>query len=294
MKIIAFKVHERSDISLDNVLNYIKMLPYEERFYRTSNGNVRLEKAVRSQSGNWHLDFTKIRTSGPGKTPLAAPIEDFELNDGDGFGEETAVYYDKELSVIIMQYNHYGPRAPSISSYLYAFSRKISKKPVNIDKNEEKDGFNLIPIMKPDARDKLQHMKLARSMVFSIHIPGINTDEINQNQSLGKILDNPLVAQAETLKVEIKASKKRDASLPLSLIKDAVRSLLGERANLTELKIVAREDEEAPAAPIDFLEARLQADVPLVLHGAQRYPLEERWEALQRTFQSWRERELLR
>lgn len=78
------------------------------------------------------------------------------------------------------------------------------------------------------------------------------------------------------------------------MIKDAVRSLLGERANLTELKIIAREDEEAPAAPIDFLEARLQVDVPLVLNGAQRYPLEERWEALQRTFQSWRERELLR
>ncbi|GFE96549.1 DUF6731 family protein [Gluconobacter sp. Gdi] len=287
MKIIAFKVFERTDISFEKILEHIDCLPYKNRLRTISYSPLRIEKIKRENGNLFFLDFSKRRNSGPGKMLEDAPMEDFELKDGQGFGEETAALYDKDTSILVMQYNHYGPRISSISNYFFQFARELSGKTKQTD-----DGFNFSAITKREPADEMNVASIIKCLEFSIDVPDFSSESTMKNTSLSKFLDNNLVSGSDTLSVQIRASRKRGRSLAVQDIKSAARLLVKEQ-NIQTLKLKTQEDENSPTHVLDLLEARLTEEVNLTLGDQQRYPDVVRWTALKRAYYKWSEEGLL-
>jgi hypothetical protein len=101
-------------------------------------------------------------------------------------------------------------------------------------------------------------------------------------------LNIPIFGNAEKIRMQIGASREKGASLSIANIKRVVRDLLHLHGNVIDLSVVAKPDEDAPSEPMDFLEARLQADIPVPLGAGRRYGREERFRALAQAYETWR------
>ena len=248
---------------------------------------MRLEDATKTNHGEWLLDFVKIRTSGPGKVSPSKPIEDFDMDDDDGFGEETCGFYNPALECLILQYNHHGPRPADIQSYIYRFCRAVSGKTEADEPADASDGIGLIPILRQDAYERLQRMGIVKRLTLTVQVPGILASNAGRMQALGQLLDNPIVASAQTVKLEITADRTRQNSLSVEGVKQVVTQALGLREDVSRLAVSGREDEIGPSEPIDLLEARLQANMSLHLGTAQRYERVDRFGAVRRAHDLW-------
>jgi hypothetical protein len=294
MKVHAYIVQPRGAVPMDATLQHIAGLGLEARLKNVNNGGMRLEYAAKV-GHFWLLDFTLIRREGPGKAAPNAPIEDFVLQDAEGFGQETAAYFDTASGFMTMQYNHYGPRMSRVQSYLSRFARIVAGQPDNeyVLDGTPAEGFNITPVLKAEAATRLDQMGIVKNIEFSFHVPGVSAREAGTRQSLSSFLDAPLVGGAETIRVQIAAGRKKASSLILNDVKAAVTDLLGLKDDVTELSIVAKETEDGPSEPVDFLEARLEADIPLTLGAGRRYARDSRIAALKQSFDAWRANGLL-
>ncbi|WP_230534167.1 DUF6731 family protein [Microvirga roseola] len=287
MKIHAYRVIPRGEISLETVLSHLHGLPLEQRIRSTPVGSLRLEDSDNT-GPFWLLDFGGISPHGPGRASASTPIEDFDLLEEEGFGQETAALYDPASGFMTLQYNHFGPRAGRIQAYLYKFARVVAGQAEGEELPDAPDGFTLLPVMKAETTSRLNHLGIVKRIEMSFYVPGVIENQGRQRPSLSSILDNPVVGSAEQIKLQIVAGRGRAATLAVAPVRQLVTDLLGVREDVVELSITARETEEAPSEPMDFIEARLQADIPIQRTG-RRYGRRERWTALRQAFEAWRD-----
>lgn len=124
MKVHLYKVNATDGAPpLRDTLNKLRSLTIEQRLKFVSGADIRLEEIHAPASGEslWKLDLCKLRNQGPGKASQQQPTTSFQLQQGERFSEETALIYDEKLDYLVLQYNHYGPRATAISNYLSLF-----------------------------------------------------------------------------------------------------------------------------------------------------------------------------
>ena len=121
MKIHAYQVTEEDGFSFADALCSLRDRDLDDRFLDDSPTAMRLED-LRQQGEFFYADFMRRRTHGPGRYRRGQPLDGFDINirAGEGFAEETALVFDQELSFVAVQYNHFGPRAPSIVEYVDA------------------------------------------------------------------------------------------------------------------------------------------------------------------------------
>ncbi|MFO1159323.1 MAG: DUF6731 family protein [Reyranellaceae bacterium] len=284
MRIHAIHVEPRGEARLGDVLTHIESLSLRRRLQTVSGTPMRLESVNRS-GRFWLLDFALIRPNGPGRAASSAPIVDFDLNADEGFGEETAALYDPRSNYMSLQYNHFGPRQARIEAYLNRFASALDD-----DHEESELGFDLDPVLTADAADRLSHMQIVKSIEATIHVPGIAARPESRRRSLSSLLEVPVVGHAQTVSIQVSAGRRRHQSLSIPQVRRAISELLGMRDDVRTLSIVAKESEDGPREPIDFLEARLEMDIELrAIDRGRRYPLEERIAVLRQAFDLWRE-----
>lgn len=281
MKIHAYRVIQAGPISLSQVFEHINALPLDQRLIDVSGIPLRVEEAAPG-TNSWAIDFAAIRHEGPGRAAIDAPIEDFDLEEEEGFGHETALYFNATNQFATLQYNHYGPRIARLQSYLYAFARRIAGD--GLDATQY--GFGFTPVLKADAADRLNHMGIVKNIEVSFYVPGVLAQPDGERQSLNSFLDNPLMGSAERVRLQISAGRARATSLAVNHVKQLVTDLLGARDDVDALRITAQETEDAPKEPVDFIEARLEADIPVARVG-RRYGRNERWAALRQAYDTW-------
>ncbi|TIR15520.1 MAG: hypothetical protein E5X34_28915 [Mesorhizobium sp.] len=280
MKIHAFRAMQIGLVNLAQTLDHIGGLPLEQRLRDISGSQIRLEAAVHGDN-LWSLDFGGIRMEGPGRASANMPIQDFEMAEDEGFGHETAACFDGEF--LVLQYNHFGPRVARIREYLSRFGREIAGG-ANVDGEQL---FNFVPVLKEDANERLAHMGLVKSMEISFYVPGIVANNGINRPSLSALLNTPLIGTASKVRIQISAARDRASSLALNQVRQAVDDLVGLREDVSELQLIAKETEDSPSEPVDFLEARLEADIPVQRVG-RRYGRNERWVALRQALDTWR------
>lgn len=279
MKIHAFRVAEVGNVTLSAVIEHVSALPLEERLKEVNGVPLRIEEA--RQVGNvWLIDFASIRHEGPGRAAADAPIEDFDLAEEEGFGHETAACFNPQSSFMTLQYNHFGPRIARIQTYLFMWAVVLGGHDL------PDQGFGFTPVLKADAATRLGHMGIVKNIEISFHVPGVQAQAISDRQSLNSFLSNPLVGSAQKIRLQLSAGRARGASLAVNYVQQMISDLLGVREDVETLNISAQENEEAPTEPIDFIEARLEADIPVHRVG-RRYGRQERWNALNQAFSTW-------
>lgn len=269
-------------IHQDGIANRLKTVGQQE---------VRLETIAppRSADNNtayWLLDFTKIRFEhGPGKASREDPIEGFELEADQGFGEETAALYDPQRQVILIQYNHYGVRSSIMKNYFALYghdANAVGSYEFNIRMDESADV-------------KFAQKEIITKMHFKIAPPRMTQAQRDGNVSLGRSLDVSDNLGAETIEVIVSAGRSGNAALSFQRARALARRLMeirhvGEDQDpiVSKLEVVGRDSLLEPLDVVDLLKPKLEQRIgDLILGADRRYTQRSRWDGLIRARNGW-------
>jgi hypothetical protein len=284
VKIHAYKVVPRGQLSLDQVLAHLNGIPLDGRMRTVSDGEIRLESA--NKTGDiWALDFGGLRPDGPGRASATTPISDFDMNEDEDFAQETAAIYNVASGYMALQYNHFGPRHGRIQGYLFRFSRLLAGLEEDVP-NDDDHGFTLSPVIKRDSVARLNRADVIKNLDVSVFLPGLTELEEAKTQSLSSFLEHPILGNAEELRFQIRASRRKGATLDLAAIRRFVGEMLGLGGEVSSLQVHVKESEEDPSELLDLLDARLFVDVAIDREG-RRYGRNTRWALLKAALDAW-------
>lgn len=292
MAVHLFEVRELNPTPpLADLLERIHADGIADRLRNVGQQEIRLEAiAPPLSNGNstpyWLLDFTKIRfENGPGKASRGEPIEGFDLDPDQGFGEETAALYDPSRGVILIQYNHHGVRSGIIKNYFSLYGH---------DQNEIGSyEFNIR--MDEGADVRFAQKQIITRMHFKIAPPRITDAFRAGNVSLGRSLDVSDNLGAETIEIIVSAGRGMNAALSFPRATALVRQLMrmrpaddGRDPVISKLEVAGRDSVVDALDVVDLLKPKLEQRIgDLVLGPDRRYTQQSRWEGLLRARNGW-------
>lgn len=283
MKVHAYKV-EFTDGSqpLEEVLQQIENeQSLRERIRLINQVELRAE-SITQQDGLWLMDFVRIRTShGPGKVGRDSEVEGFEFEEEEGFGEETAALYDPTTGYMLIQYNHFGVRAGAIADYFSAYD------------GTENNLYTFKPKYDEDVERRLLNHGITRKISFCLDVTRMSEQDRQRGRPLSEAIDYGRQNGADKIKVEISVQGERNRSLAQGALDGltALRSILRQNPDaVTKLEVSGKENQDSVTEVLDLIAHRLSVEFnDLVLGADLRYPRDERWRALTRAKNGWRQ-----
>ena len=216
MKIYAFKVHSNGRANIEQTLRRASGLTIDQRLRTCNEKVIRLEVCNETTFG-WNLDFSLIRHDGPGKAAVDREIENFELSEGEGFGEETAAYIDKNSGFMTIQYNHFGPKTGLIRSYLSRIARECAGMSPG-DDDDDQCNFIMAPVLRGNAANRLMSKAIIKSLKFSVYVPELDDNQGGARQGLSTLLNVPITSGVRQISLDISAGSGTKSSLAITKI----------------------------------------------------------------------------
>jgi hypothetical protein len=282
VKIHAYKVDTQDGSApLEDVLALVEQqADLRERIRLIRNSEVRVE-AVEKRDDVWFMDFVRIRMDhGPGRVSRDAEVEGFDLDDDEGFGEETAALFDPGTGYILIQYNHSGVRAASIADYLCAFNEVANNL------------YTFKPKYDENVERKLLKQGITRKLAFTLDVSKLSAQDRLRGAALSDAINYGRGSGADKIKIEISVGGDRNRGLA-DTVKGAITSLrnimgLNPEA-VTKLEVTGKEDRDALTEVLDLIEQRLSVEISDLQVGPdRRYPRDARWSALLKARDGWR------
>jgi hypothetical protein len=298
----AMKVHLYQVLPFDNspdlviVLDSVVQTPLASRLRMVGQQEIRLEEVLPPKlAGNptpyWLLDFTRLRFEhGPGRANRSEPIEGFDLQNDDGFGEETAALYDPAARYMLVQYNHFGVRAGAIQDYLSFFDKASSQS------------YELRVKLDGTAEQRLAQKQILKKIVFKVAPAHMTQTQRNAGVSLERAIELSDNLQGQSIEISISAGRSANAALSFNRIGNliaALRKLVAADQNALDgvsqgPKIVEKFEVHGKSGvgevtdAIDMLASKLELSIDgLVLGGDLRYTRRSRWNGLIRARNGW-------
>jgi hypothetical protein len=291
MNVNLYKVTRGTGVApLEELLAFAASLSLEDRLRRVGSYDTRLEHiAPPNSEGNtsdwWLLDFVKLRyEQGPGKAGRSTPIQGFDMDDDQGFGEETAVLYDPATKYMLVQYNHHGVRASRIEDYL----NQMHHNPDNASY------YTLKLKLDESSEVRLARKQHIAKVHFKIDASQMSAALCEADVGLTRALELTEMQDGQTLEITISAAKGKN--LRTKAIRSLVDALRGVRVDdeennnttLRQFDIQGREDEFGKKEAINMLAPKLQTTIDqLSLGPDRRYTILSRWIGLQRARRGW-------
>jgi hypothetical protein len=144
-------------------------------------------------------------------------------------------------------------------------------------------------VLQDGAYARLLAKQAISAVEFAVSVPGARQSDRQLGRSLSAILDAPLPGGIDTLRIIMASSARREGNLERSTAMEIVNGLRGLGADVYTLLVRARDAERGKAEEIDLLKDRLQVDVPMSLGADRRFAQRDRWDALRRQYEEWRE-----
>lgn len=285
MKVHAYDVHRHQSPAIEQMFATISAAPINARLRTIGITEMRMEACFPpnvgiNQSNYWLMDFTNLRfKNGPGKANRSAPITGFNLTQNDGFGEETALLYDAKKRVILIQYNHHGPRATSIQSYINSF---------DVSRTHDYEFW-----IKPDvdALNRFRGKSILKKITAKISPPKISAQQRSSGVSLSSALQIANDLHGSHIEITISASKARNSKLNFQKAREfiiAVQNLASTTGAVEKLEASGKRSIDTPVEPIDLLSEKLEVSIDnLDLGRDLRYTQASRFEGLIRARNGW-------
>lgn len=288
MKVHLFKVRTMDGAQpLENLLTAIQGDPLENRLRTLSYQEIRLESLrAPTTRGNpspyWLLDFTKLRFEhGPGKISRDAAIEGFELEEDQGFGEETAALFDPASQHLLIQYNHNGPRSGRIEEYFCNYENAV------VDK------YALHIVLDDTANVRLAQKDIITKIQFKVASPRITAAQRAANVPLSRVIDMANNMNGETVDVTISAGHGRLTMQTVQNMIGTLRNMMVRRDDPVEgplktFKITGKSGINGESDEINMLLSKQESTIDGLEMGAdRRYTRESRWNGLLRARRGW-------
>jgi hypothetical protein len=275
MKIHAYKVvplHEDTQ-PFEKALADLAQQQLPERLYRQRGLKLRLEDHGKRE-GLVELNFVTFRMgSAPVRVADDRPVAEIAIAEDESFGEETACLYNPATRFLLMQYNHYGPRASAI------------RESMAYEEDGVAHGYDFAPKLSPASEQRIRNLGVVSRVEVTFSIP----DLVNApaHLSVDSAIDLARANGAQRLEVAI-ASRGGLLIGPITDWLAKLHRLSGrEDSAIQKLAVRASEGEDGPRETIDLLADRLCRDWPLPQRAGRRQPLEARLAALRLTHQEW-------
>lgn len=281
MKAHAFGIKRHNNSGdLQDLLAQIKDDQLSKRVRSIGFSDMRIED-VTQKNGLWFFDFGKFREQhGPGKASKATPVQGFSFKNGEVFCEETACLYIPSSCHLIIQYNHHGARVGKIQEYLNYY-----------DPNNTY-AFELVPKYDEAIERKFRNRAATKKIIFEIDPRFLNQADRVAGTALTQALDLGEQSQGEKVELTISAGRPRQNYLSQFIDKTAeiLKKKAGENPDgITKLKVGILENLDSRMEVLDLIAQRLVhefEDIPL---GPDlRFPKAERYKALERAYNSWK------
>lgn len=287
MKIFAYRVVQNGPRTLATIADRLHALDLQNRFF--GGRAVRLEERGH-RTRFLLLDFAKERGGhGPGRMARNEALQEIPLRQGQNFGEDTALAYDPQTGYAAVQYNHFGPRVPSIEEYLYSFDLSLGGLRVATAGEQQHNlcGFKFGALLKRDAYERIRRFGIFHDIAFTVAHPGVEPADLEAGRSLGDVLRAPFPQGVETITVTIKAAPGRAGALDRDGSMGILNELQHIGADLKHAVVRGKITQDDPFQTVDLVEERISTDAPIQLGRGQRYSRADRWGALADTLHEW-------
>jgi hypothetical protein len=266
--------------ALQEVLTKISALPLKDRLKNKGWSPIRLESVVSPTTGGtlWKLDFCRLRSEGPGRASNTQQATSFDLADGERFAEETAALYDEGSGFMVLQYNHYGPRAGGIADYLSLFVK-------------QGEGYDLLIQLDPSAQARFKNKTIFSRFAFRVAPARLSQSWRNKNVAMLDAINMQQKSFGADW-VEVVVSMEAGSSGTLK-IKDKLKAILGlanEASDaVTELKASGRTAAGESLDEVNLLTEKLEEVYKKVpLDDGRRLEQAARWGRLQDAYDKWK------
>ena len=179
-------------------------------------------------------DMVRIRMDDvPRKANINGDIQDIDLNDDEGIGEETAFLYSPSTNTLLLQRNRHGISPSLFASY---FKQKSNVQFTYLD-----------PILRTDVFDRLRLMNVIKT--FNVKMAGVTNPEYYKGvvNGINSIIDLKETYSAPDITVKMSMGK-RGGSLSLEQVMSTIRDLLSNRTyhndQIRNMVVTARESDE--------------------------------------------------
>lgn len=204
-----------------------------------------------------------------------------------GFGEETAMLLNAQAGYLVVQYNHFGPRALSIADYVDRADATF----LHPDR-DDLQVFDFAVVLQPDALRRLRRMNQFRSIEAKISIPAVTIEDRRAGRALSSVMQSPM-GGVETVTIRYTTAPSRDSSLTPDGVMEYVNQISRLSHGVLQRLTVRGKHGDERIEEVDLFNDRLEAseDIDVGLDG--RYPREVRWAAIERQYRAWRQAGLL-
>lgn len=292
----AMKVHLYQVMGYNNTqplaqtLEEIRGTRLESRLRLIGKQELRMEKIYAPKmNGNtsdyWLMDFTRLRFDhGPGRASRTTPIAGFDLQDNEGFGEETSALYDVRRGYLLVQYNHFGVRSGLIKEYFSQFAQGVVRV------------YDIFPKLDESSEQKLAQKQVLKSVTFKVAAASISQRQRSAGVSVDRALELSNHLNGQSIEVTISAGRSMNTMLSRGRVMATVRQiqkLVGVDDDgapvVSKLEVVGKATADSISEPIDMLTPKLEVTIDgLVLGGRdRRYTFESRARALLRARAGW-------
>jgi hypothetical protein len=263
--------------TLENVINSVAALPDDAARTQIVNGvPVRLHASSSPMAHRVEGEMIRIRMdTAPARASINGPVGDFDFDDDEGFGEETAFLYDTRYRILVLQRNHTGVSASSFSGY-YELLPRLGGAVV------------LDPVMDPKTTAKFNELATIRQ--FEVSVAGITNSEtihdMNPNASVQKFPDLVDHFGAQSVRIYL-SMEHQPGGLSLNRVKQAARQLLqasdDDHVAVRKIELSGRTPDD-DALVVDLLRDRLVEEDEIPISTERRLPYEARRIALERAY----------
>ncbi len=288
MRIHVYDVHRENSPPLEQAITTMANFPLVNRLRTIGDHELRLEKfeppfSENNDTAYWLLDFIRIRfDNGPGKASRTEEIQGFDLDDDDGFGEETAALYDAQKRVLIIQYNHNGPRSSRIGSYFNTFDPQILHD------------YQFWAKLDDSTSAKLGSKSIIKKFTVKIAPSKLSAQQRNSGVGMSKAMAVSDYLNGQHIEITVSSSNSPNSKLNLANAIAFATSLLGYKdieGVIEKLEIVGKSSPTAKSEAIDLLLEKLEVCVGNLEMGPdRRYTTRSRWNGLIRARNGWANR----
>lgn len=249
---------------------------------------IRVEDEILAPSPSypyWLIDFAKLRfEGGPGRGSVKVPTRSFDLDEDEGFVEETAMLYDPKSGFALIQYNHFGPRVTAISDYLSVFDYAGDSS------------YEFVVKLRGDAQARLDRKTIFTRIEMKVAPVNLTEGFKAKNVALSSMLKTQTDSfGGDFVSIEISLERNNQVSLK---VKDWLRSIKllanEDRDAVKHLLIAGRDGEYESIEPINLLAEKEELSFSGVeMDSGHRYIRKERYARLEGAFKQWKSKQAI-
>lgn len=211
----------------------------------------------------------------PMRASTSGALNPIALDDDEGVGEQTLLFYHQPTRTVAIQRNRYGVSCSTVAYYARYLGGIY-----------DAEDMQALPVLEPDIIEKMERMTQIKSL--DVRVAGIINPKIFGAQvsgytasAMNKLMDN---FKAPTVALSLSVGRRRRDSLSVDHVKEAARSFLGLRRqneqSVTRLAVKGT-DEHGDLEVLNMLRAQMTEYVDIDAKGRE-IALEERRRAVRK------------